>query len=1099
MSDEEDLPVKPASKSLKTKNVSAFLDFKTIVLQHSKKNTSSSSDSVPLVNRTKKNLFVDPTKEEKKARKEQKEFLKRAERALNEEEEMKSREQKRKMEEKAKIYEKLNRGEQLVYEDGSKPEFLVDFDRRGRSRSRSRSPLPEKSKSAAVDFNYDSKHCDYNYDSKDYELEPGPSVPRQMEVYYNPAEEKDRFFGAAHIHLPQETDARQKKIDELMEMSLKTAEARVNFQKKEKQQRKEERAKINFMRELIGESPLPSEEEEEEEHPGANIDLNEIPLPPDPDAIVKAEEERKKKFVREWDKGKIREMTWIKERRDEPRSLPSTPADRPKKKDKFLKKSPLVKFPNDNAKKIFKKEDIETSSEDDEFVPSEASDEKMDLSEVELSQELAELADEASEFELMKRYHEMINEEEDALEEQKKSKEVKNPKKEAPKPKVYEEVSEDDDWATEDMDMEAFDLIKDQEEHEKEDKKGKKKSKEEQRLDGEDEEEMDKDVTRKHEAELKRVLEEDPEFAEFLKTEDTDLLDFGRQMEEEDEEEEEGEKDNRIPVTLEMIKEACKVFEDKNAQRGAIRKCVTFAVKAFIACMKRVSPNGPDSVYVVMTDQIFDQVIRMTFSYLSSAFLFLLEPIDESKKEKEEDNDDDSESESLPLKDKKSKDSKPRFRYWKQCHVLVRQFCVSLNLFLMEIPSDNILNACLRAVIDNSNLFVQIEKIAKNLIKNLVRIWSRKGHESRCLAFVILCKLIRFNPDLFPIIYKSCYVAYVANTRSISLQSLPVVAFMQKSFAELSFMEPSVAYQYAFVYIRQCAIHLRNATIAKKKDLIKTVYNWQYIQCLYLWTQVMSLLNTRRAMTQEGGRLLRDLIHPLIQVICGAMKAFNAHRYVPLKAHCVRMLLKIQMNCNVYVPTMAYSVDLLNDLVKIDSKKPKKGKGAARPSEMQELIKFNVDMLEDGIYRDKLATEIRSLVIEAAYINRGSVAFADIYAPLNHQFRKFLKEYKNPNILPLMKSTFQVIQHHAQKVQELLNTHGIDLESQMDSQEFAKAVDKSTDELVKVRALLKKRIEAAAVPPKEKDAKGKKTLLENETPPKWDREEEQAVLQEIEI
>lgn len=210
---------------------------------------------------------------------------------------------------------------------------------------------------------------------------------------------------------------------------------------------------------------------------------------------------------------------------------------------------------------------------------------------------------------------------------------------------------------------------------------------------------------------------------------------------------------------------------------------------------------------------------------------------------------------------------------------------------------------------------------------------------------------------------------------------------MQKSFAELSFIEPTVAYQYAFVYIRQCAIHLRNATIAKKKDLIKTVYNWQYIQCLYLWTQVMSLLNTKRAISAEGGRLLRDLVHPLIQVISGAMKAFNAHRYVPLKAHCVRMLLKIQMNCNIFIPTMAYAAELLNDLAKIDSKKPKKGKGTARPSEMQELIKFNVDMLEDGIYRDKLATEIRSLIIEAAYVNRGSVAFADIVAPLNHQFR----------------------------------------------------------------------------------------------------------------
>ena len=127
-------------------------------------------------------------------------------------------------------------------------------------------------------------------------------------------------------------------------------------------------------------------------------------------------------------------------------------------------------------------------------------------------------------------------------------------------------------------------------------------SDEEQKLDGEEDEEMDADAARKHEAELKKLLEQDPEFAQFLQTEDTDLLEFGKSMEEE-EEDEEVEKDERIPVTSEMVNAACKVFEDKNAQRGAVRKCVTFAVKAFIACVKRVSPNGPDSSYVVTTDQ----------------------------------------------------------------------------------------------------------------------------------------------------------------------------------------------------------------------------------------------------------------------------------------------------------------------------------------------------------------------------------------------------------------------------------------------------------------------------------------------------------------
>uniref|UniRef100_A0AC34RLZ7 Uncharacterized protein n=1 Tax=Panagrolaimus sp. JU765 TaxID=591449 RepID=A0AC34RLZ7_9BILA len=258
------------------------------------------------------------------------------------------------------------------------------------------------------------------------------------------------------------------------------------------------------------------------------------------------------------------------------------------------------------------------------------------------------------------------------------------------------------------------------------------------------------------------------------------------------------------------------------------------------------------------------------------------------------------------------------------------------------------------------------------LIKNLVRIWSKKNYESRCLAFVVLCKLIRFQPKLFASVYKNCYAAYIGNTKGITLENLQIIGFMQKSFAELTLMESSVAYEYAFVYIRQCAIHLRNATISKRKDLIKIIYNWQFVQCLYLWTQVASVLNSTRAISQEGGRLLRDLIYPLIHVIMGVMKAFNSHRYIPLKIHCLRMLLKIQINCQVYIPTLSLAAELLTDLAKIDAKKPKKGKGnLKRVLEIQELIKFNIDMLEDGIYREKLATEIRTMLIEAAYVNRG--------------------------------------------------------------------------------------------------------------------------------
>lgn len=77
--------------------------------------------------------------------------------------------------------------------------------------------------------------------------------------------------------------------------------------------------------------------------------------------------------------------------------------------------------------------------------------------------------------------------------------------------------------------------------------------------------------------------------------------------------------------------------------------------------------------------------------------------------------------------------------------------------FLIEATSTSIINCTLRAVIDNVGLYTSFEKLTRNIIRILIRIWSRKAHDSRCLAFVGLSKLVRLDPSLFSVIYKVCY------------------------------------------------------------------------------------------------------------------------------------------------------------------------------------------------------------------------------------------------------------------------------------------------------------------------------------------------------
>lgn len=125
---------------------------------------------------------------------------------------------------------------------------------------------------------------------------------------------------------------------------------------------------------------------------------------------------------------------------------------------------------------------------------------------------------------------------------------------------------------------------------------------------------------------------------------------------------------------------------------------------------------------------------------------------------------------------------------------------------------------------------------------------------------------------------------------------------MQNCLVELLSIDPPTAYQHAFVYVRQLAVHLRNAYASPQKDSQQAVYNWQFIHCLDLWAM---LLGQRRE--EES---LKPLLYPLIQTAVGTLSLQPSPKYYPLRLHCVRTLLELSEATGTFVPLASYLLEV---------------------------------------------------------------------------------------------------------------------------------------------------------------------------------------------
>jgi len=547
----------------------------------------------------------------------------------------------------------------------------------------------------------------------------------------------------------------------------------------------------------------------------------------------------------------------------------------------------------------------------------------------------------------------------------------------------------------------------------------------------------------------------DPEFYNYLQENDASLLDFEGEDDDSEMEEVALEADDEyvtntksMPAKKQLYKEVNEelLFDTVEKMKAGSLKDLQKLLGMFkSACQPYHDELDDDSsddehannnkvIYSIASPEIYQKVMTICIDSLHEGFRKQLELSFPYKKSE------------VTLIVEHSK--------WKKISFCLRSFFQmqfqNLQALESQVQHRQVLYFFLSSLENYIPLLHALPKLQKRLYKLLINLWAgfmhgledaeADGDENsgdagendikyeviRGECVLRLLQMIRVLPDsIAEEIFRKLYLTFarVVN-KPVSEQNAVVVAYLTSSLSEMFQLDVSVAYQQAFLYIRQLALHLRSGFLKKGVESVKSLKSWQFLNCCRLWTRVIvtsvhnARENKRDNMNEDIG--LSMLAFPLSQILHGLLKLLPSPYFVPLRFHIVSCLQQLAAQCQLFLPTATILLEVLRFPELFSTKV---AAGTEIPVPLQYAMSLPPNSLQKMNVKDVIVLETLTLLNKEIEIYRNQYGYLEYVLPVIKQLKSFAKLCREKkmfrNWAGLSKSLIEVIAERVDEVKSI--------------------------------------------------------------------------------